>query len=65
MARWKSCLDHQPDTERQVLVCRPDRTEVEAARYLRPEEVWVEAGTDVQIWPSVWQEMPVSPFAGE
>jgi hypothetical protein len=65
MARWKSCIDHKPDTERQVLVARPDRIEVEAAQYLCPEEAWVEAGTDAQIWPSVWREMPPSPFSGD
>lgn len=62
MNGWKSCLDKQPDDERQVIVARPDKMTTEAGQFLRPENVWTEAGTDVQIWPSVWKEMPKHPF---
>lgn len=63
MSRWLSCIDHKPDDERQVLIAKPDRDVVEAGQYLRPEEVWVDAGSNRQIWPSLWREMPKSPFA--
>lgn len=63
MARWHICSEKQPDNERQVLVARPDRDYVEAAQYLRPEMCWVEAGTNEEIWPSCWRDMPRSLFA--
>ena len=62
MSRWKFCDKSQPDSERQVLIARPDKDEVEAGHWFEPEQAWVLAGTHEQVWPTSWREMPRHPF---
>ncbi len=62
MSRWVGCDKRKPDSERQVIVALPDAFDTEAAHWLAPESVWVRAGTNEQIWPTLWREMPLNPM---
>lgn len=65
MRGWTLCDNQTPDSERQVIVARPDAADTEAANWLTPENVWVNSQTGEQIWPTLWQEMPANPMITE
>lgn len=65
MSRWTLCNRRTPDSERQVIVVCPDAHDTEAAHWLASESAWVRAGTNEQIWPTFWREMPENPMQTE
>lgn len=60
--RWQQCDKTQPDDERLILVARPDRSDVEPAHWFEPEQAWVTPVEHVQIYPTLWRDMPPHPF---
>ena len=59
---WVSCEAKKPDSERLVLIARPDRDVAEPGHWFDPEQAWVT--TDhVQVYPTMWRDMPAHPFA--
>lgn len=61
--RWQLCSETQPSDERLILVARPDRGVVEPAHWLAPEQAWVTPVEYVQIYPTLWRDLPRHPFA--
>ena len=61
--RWQSCKDTKPDSDRIVLVARPDSDNAEPGHWFAPERAWVDHATHIQIYPSMWRDLPPHPFA--
>lgn len=60
--KWVSCEARKPDNERMILVARPDCDVAEPGHWLDAEQAWVTIDF-VQIYPTMWRDMPAHPFA--